>query len=505
MKHWTLLNTSAATALCLTGSAAFADVTAQDVWGSWKEQMEQFGYSVSADESMSGGTLTLSNIVMNVVIPEDEGKVTLELGTMSFAENGDGTVDMIIPAALPMKAKVDVENDDDVEFILNLTSAGMKNTISGTPDNMTFTYKADSLGVEMTNLTVEGEAIDLGAAKLEMTGVSGLSNTVEGAVKTAKQSFAAQSLNYLLDMADPDGKEGRVFLKGALSGLSSDGASSMPEGVDMQDMNAALKAGFGFNGGFTHTGGQTEFTFTSPEDQFSGSTSTTGGAFGIAMDAGQLVYELASQGLAVDMSGSDIPLPVSFRMQQAAMKLMMPLAKSDALQDYQISLTLGDFTMADLLWGIFDPTQQLPRDPATIDVDLTGQVKLTHDLMDEKAMAQLGGTPPGELHATNINTLTVRAAGAELTGNGGFTFDNTDLTSFDGMPRPEGTLNLKLIGGNGLLDKLVAMGFVPEDQAMGARMMMGLFAVPGAGEDTLTSTIEVNEQGHVLANGQRLK
>ena len=76
MKHWTLLNTSAATALCLTGSAAFADVTAQDVWGSWKEQMEQFGYSVSADESMSGGTLTLSNIVMNVVIPEDEGKVT---------------------------------------------------------------------------------------------------------------------------------------------------------------------------------------------------------------------------------------------------------------------------------------------------------------------------------------------------------------------------------------------------------------------------------------------
>jgi hypothetical protein len=39
---------------------------------------------------------------------------------------------------------------------------------------------------------------------------------------------------------------------------------------------------------------------------------------------------------------------------------------------------------------------------------------------------------------------------------------------------------------------------------MGARMMMGLFAVP-AGDDVLTSVIEVNEQGHVLANGQRLK
>jgi hypothetical protein len=146
----------------------------------------------------------------------------------------------------------------------------------------------------------------------------------------------------------------------------------------------------------------------------------------------------------------------------------------------------------------------LPRDPATIELDLTGEVKLTQDLMDEKAMAQMGDTPPGELHSAKVNTLTVRAAGAELTGDGAFTFDNTDLTSFDGLPRPQGVLNLMLVGGNGLLDKLVAMGFVPEDDAMGARMMMGLFAVP-AGDDVLTSTIEVNEQGHVLANGQRLK
>ena len=73
------------------------------------------------------------------------------------------------------------------------------------------------------------------------------------------------------------------------------------------------------------------------------------------------------------------------------------------------------------------------------------------------------------------------------------------------LPAPEGEADLKLVGGNGLLDKLVEMGLVPEDQAMGARMMMGLFAVPGEGEDTLTSKIVVNEEGHVLANGQRLK
>ena len=49
------------------------------------------------------------------------------------------------------------------------------------------------------------------------------------------------------------------------------------------------------------------------------------------------------------------------------------------------------------------------------------------------------------------------------------------------------------------------MGLVPEEQAMGARMMMGLFARPGDGEDTLVSTIEVQEDGSVLANGQRIR
>ena len=70
---------------------------------------------------------------------------------------------------------------------------------------------------------------------------------------------------------------------------------------------------------------------------------------------------------------------------------------------------------------------------------------------------------------------------------------------------PSGVMNMMLTGGNGLLDTLVGMGLVPEEQAMGARMMMGLFAQPGDGPDTLVSTIEMKEDGSVLANGQRIR
>ena len=109
------------------------------------------------------------------------------------------------------------------------------------------------------------------------------------------------------------------------------------------------------------------------------------------------------------------------------------------------------------------------------------------------------------MNSIDINALELTAAGASLTGTGAFEIDNSDTQTFSGMPKPVGAVDLKLVGGNGLIDKLVAMGLLPEDQAMGARMMMGLFTIPSGKPDTLTSKIEVNDQGHVLANGQRLR
>ena len=191
-------------------------------------------------------------------------------------------------------------------------------------------------------------------------------------------------------------------------------------------------------------------------------------------------------------------------MAKGAFNLAMPVVKSDDPQNFAFGITLGDFVMSDMIWGIFDPTGQLPRDPATIELDLTGQAKLLVDYLDPEAAAQLAG-PPGEVNTLAVNTLVVDAAGARLEGQGDVNFDNTDLTTFPGMPKPVGVVNLSLAGGNGLLDKLVAMGLLPDEQAMGARMMMGLFAVPGDTADTLNSKIEFTQDGQVLANGQRIK
>jgi hypothetical protein len=149
----------------------------------------------------------------------------------------------------------------------------------------------------------------------------------------------------------------------------------------------------------------------------------------------------------------------------------------------------------------------MPRDPATISVESSGQVKVLVDMMDPASMEAMenSSTPPAELHALSIPNLVVSMIGASLTGTGDFTFDNTDLVSFDGMPAPRGVAKLHIVGANGLIDRLIQMGMLPEQDAMGFRMMLGMFSVPGEGEDTLNSTIEFNDQGQILANGQRIK
>ena len=62
---------------------------------------------------------------------------------------------------------------------------------------------------------------------------------------------------------------------------------------------------------------------------------------------------------------------------------------------------------------------------------------------------------------------------------------------------------IRLTGGNTLMDKLVTMGLLSQDDVMGARMMLSMFANQ-TGEDELTSTLEFKDK-HFFANGQQLQ
>lgn len=487
-------------ALLLSSTAAFADVTAEEVWADVRALMEGSGQSVSVgSEDRAGNTLTVRNIVVDMSMADAKSSASLD--EIAFVERGDGTVEVVLSPDYRVVSSSTVDGET-VEVHATITHTALSIVVSGDAASKSYTYSAASLGFELTELAAQGEDLPV-KVTLEVAQPSGNYISRMGDVGRALDStFVANAMR--IDVAGSDESEGKFDFSMTFNDLSGTSEALLPEGGSMEDLSAFLGAGFSASGQLTY--GATSYTFTGDIEgsQTEGSGRDAGGGFDFALNESTLRYGAESRDASFTMRSTDIPLPeISFAYAEGAFNLAMPVAASDGPQEFGLLTAVRGLTMHDSIWALFDPMAALPRDPATVAFDITGQARWLIDIFSPEAAAM--NAPPGELHELTLRDLEVSLVGAELTGSGSFTFDNTDLATFDGMPRPEGSADLQLVGGNGLIDKLVAMGFVPEEEAMGFRMMLGLFARPGEGEDTLVSKIEVNEEGQVLANGQRLK
>ena len=328
----------------------------------------------------------------------------------------------------------------------------------------------------------------------------------KGNIRNVEQSYSVATLTYDIAFDDP-GSDDQGAFQGAMSNLAVSGVGRIPSDMDPSDMAAMLKSGFAIDATISYGEANSAVNGTGDGESFSATSSSKGGSLSVSMNDSALAYDVGGNTIAVSVTTDALPFPVSVELAEFLFKLAVPIAKSDQEQDFAFGLTLGDFVMSDMIWSLFDPGGTLPRDPATIAIDLAGKAKVLIDLMDPEAAGALAGygDRPGELNALTLNKLLLSAVGAKLTGTGDFTFDNNDLDTFDGFPRPIGAIELQLDGANALIDNLITMGIVRSEDAMGARMMMGMLAVPGDGPDSLKSRIEINEQGHVLANGQRIQ
>ncbi len=488
----------------LAAQASWADLTTAEVWADWKTYMESMGYAVTAGETVNGADLTVSDIQMSLTLPEGSGAVTVSMGTLTFIQNGPA-VDVQLPNVMPLTINA-MENGENFVMRFDYAQTGQRMTASGSSDKATYDYSADSIDLSLTSLEAEGVNFGQDNAKVNVTGtgVSTSTTMTLGALRTYEQTGSLEKMVYDVAIDNPD-EPVKVKFNGSIDGVSFDGGGSIPLTLlDTSNMAAMMKAGFAASGKFNYTSGASNVDVQDPASgNFTAQTTSQGGALGVVMNDKELAYNVSQNDVRLNVQAAQLPFPVEMSMARAGFDLAMPISASDDPQDFAFGLTMGDFVMSDLIWSIFDPTAQLPRDPATIELDLTGKAKLLVDIMDPETAAS---TPvPGELQALTLGKLLLSVAGARLEGSGDFTFDNTDTTTYPDFPKPVGAINLALAGGNGLMDKLVAMGLLPEEQAMGARMMMGLFAVPGDAPDTLTSTVEFNDAGQILANGQRIK
>ncbi|GGH27801.1 hypothetical protein SAMN05444007_104139 [Cribrihabitans marinus] len=508
MKHFYRRTCSAAMACAFASTGAWAELTAQDVWADWEAYMGGMGYDLTGSETTSGNVTTITDMSMSMDLPEGEGAIMLAIPEMTLTENGDGTVSIGFPEEFPMTFEVTPTDDAPVRGEFVYTQQQMDMVVSGSPDDMTYDYSAQTIGFDLVSLEAEGEEMPEGTLTLgfDLAGVTGTSNMKIGDARDITQSMAADTLTYDVAFDDPESDEG-IVMNGEMTGLGFTGDGTIPKDFNAGDYQSMVDAGFAYSGGFTYATGQTKASGNPDEQPFSFESNSEGGDFQVAMNGDHIVYDITQKAPQMTIVSSEMPFPIEIAMAVAGMKFDIPVQAKDEAQPFAFAVNLTDFTMSDILWSMFDPAGALPRDPATVKLDATGMAKVLVNFLDPEVASTLEATDaaPGELQSLKINELLVSMVGARLSGTGDFEFDNSDLETYDGMPAPSGEANLQLVGANALIDKLIGMGLMAEQDAMGARMMMGMLAVPGDAPDTLNSKIEVTKDGQILANGQRIK
>ncbi len=511
MTSFKRLSTLSFSAVILGTGIAQADVTASGVWADWKDYLTAFGYEVTGTERQSGGSLYVTDITLTADLADQgvDGTFEVTVPEFSFNERGDGTVQIDVPTISVMEITSSAEGEDFTAKV-EYAHTGLDIIAAGDAGAITYTYAAPSVAVRLAGLAVEGETIDpdIARTRVSFTDLAGTTSVTAGDLRETRQNMTASDVSIDVFFQDPENADASVDMDIDLSGVSTQGTSAIPTGLDADgDVNAMLDAGMAVAGTLSFTQGEATSTFKDEGNSGTFGGTSQGGSLDFSMSSSGLVYDLKQDRQTFNMVISDLPFPVSADIAESGLTLQFPLKKAEEAQDFAFGFRLLDFTISDAIWGLFDPSRQLPRDPASLEIDLAGKANVLFDFLDPATAAVLedSGAMPGELETLTLNSLLLRVAGAALTGNGSFTFNNDDTSTFGGFPRPEGKVDLALSGGNGLLDKLVGIGLLPEDQAMGARMMLGLFARPGDGPDALVSTLEINKEGHVLANGQRIQ
>ncbi|MEO1536856.1 MAG: hypothetical protein AAFR73_03925 [Pseudomonadota bacterium] len=492
------LMTSSALALVST-VPAYADLTAEQVLADQIRQVETYGLSASVDgESRSGDTLTVEQLTATADTPE--GVFTMTMPGATFRELGDGTVEVTYPAELPISLEGTTGTGEAFEMVMSLAQTNMQMLVSGIPEEIRYDFTADSISIDDISFAAPEEAAELDMnIALQMNGLAGVMSFIGGGtIRDYSSNFKFDSMSAVVDAA-PEG-EGAFSLAMEVSDITADYSGTVGPQDLMASFAQAIESGNSSEGTASH--GALTYTVAGqgPDGAFELAAAIASGDFDFILGKSGLNYGTTANDMTLSVGGDVIPLPpLTFKMARVGFNFGMPVVPSEEEQNFGLAMNFNGLEIDQMLWGMFDPVGQIPRDPANLVIDVDGGLVMEEDVFDPAFAEQMTGVP-GQINFVNINEILLSLAGAELAGDGEFTFNNEGP-----VPMPSGVANFMLTGGNGLLDTLVNMGLLPEEQAMGARMMMGMFARPGDGPDTLVSTIEVQEDGAIIANGQRIR
>jgi hypothetical protein len=494
---------SAAFMAMASTQAAMADLAPRQVWDDWKAYFTGLGYTITGAEQEADRALFLQDLTLTIALPDSAGTVAAQLGDVQFQAQSDGSVAVVFPAEIPVRfAMVGTDGAQLRGTIVNRQTL-FSLIVSGTPEKMAYSYSAAQVQMALDSLIIDDLAMQTADTGLTLRDVSGRGTSEGRSLTQSQQQLQIAQLDYAIALSAPKGPNNSIDMRGTLQDVSQQSLTAMPQSADRTDFEGMLQAGLAIETQLRYGVGESSWSFVEEGARVTAEGTSSMGQFSGALSSRQLAYSGSATQQYTVLTGTELPLPVEFWSDKTGFEITIPTAISMLPQPFSLGVTLQGVRVSEVLWAMLDPLKKLPRDPANLSVQLAGTARVDSNPWDPEAM--LAQDSPFLPQTLDLRALTLSAAGATLKAQGGFSFDGDDLQTFPGMPRPEGMLNVTISGAQTLLETLVEIGLVPQEQAMGVLMMLGIFTVPGTAEGQLTSQLEINAQGHVLANGQRLR
>lgn len=481
---------------------ALADVNAADVWSNQQAFYGALGATLSGD--MSGDRL--NNPEINVILPQGVASFKIKADNVIMTDNSDGTVTINYPSPMTISIAGGVADGGSFSTTATMTHDGYTVTASGEPGNISYESNRQNMQFVIGDVSVDGADTE----EMNIEGLMTLSDWI-GTTRVTESNLLTYSASSEIGTTNVDFTFSADNVSSQSSRITLPMTSSIEMilplgGSDVMNLSAALRDGLSVVLQSTGEGSSSSAVTMTDGALLTNQTTSTGPQdFDLTFN---------DDGLAVAGNASSFNMTVNnptmflsdleFGIDAISLDFDVPLNASDAPQDFRVATGLSGITISDAIWDMFDPSGQLPRDSAEISFDVTGMGTNGMDLLNFEALAQLFGPPPIQIDEVTFENLRIAAFGAEAIATGAMTFDWTDFQTIPGIARPEGAITVNLNGAIALMDTLVAMGLIPEGDVMMPRMMMGMFATP-VGDDMLESVLEVNSEGHVLANGQRLQ
>ncbi|MGZ9809223.1 DUF2125 domain-containing protein [Pseudoroseicyclus sp. H15] len=503
---------------------AFADVTAEDVWLNMTRSVTALGIEVSATPQRDGDVLSVGQVTYSYAFPEDAGQLEITSAGPELTEEGDGTVTVTYPESFAMildgvatMADPYSEGDNTLSLHAALDVTLKQSALaSGTPDEVTYATTGSGLSLVLTEFSAEedgyptmpGDVMPTFEMYLdydELVGTSTISST-GGAVDVTSDTTMT---GLVQDMSFGVPGEVSIHSVGTVEEAGAQVTMALPGGApDLMNLSDALRRGLSIEVTSRATGTQSQTITT---EEYSGSEVSQSQNVGqqtstLTFDSAGLVADVEAEDVSFSMSAPELGFPVDVSFAGGTLGLTIPVNASEEPQLARYAFRVEELNGSEDLWAMIDPAGSLPHEPISFGMGATAELTVKQDLLDFNGLMEdsESGELPVDVNSVAFDNLDVQALGAQLTGSGSFLVDLSQMIAGFGEPSLEGSADFNLTGLNAALNTLSSSGMIPAEAIMGVRMSVGMFA-EAAGEDALTSHIEVKPDGTILANGQQIR